>query len=221
MSQLNLALRLLAQGEFVCQHRYAGAFEGLSSADGRKRAEDWLSTMGYRLAQLDSNGAFFMAYAQPDQDTRNRLRDELGLLRDKLYPAVTFLETIRQAQAGAGHLQAGDPVSASEIIEAVRTSTVLERRLEQLKDLRGARLDEKSADRVDRILKWLKDDGYLYLTNEDLRIYTVTGKISYLYGLLAFMQDHTPLMNESEVDDALDDNKQMPLGAGADGIAEA
>lgn len=212
MPKLDLALRLLAQGAFVCPHRYADAFDALNAPGGREAAGTWLEAIGYKLCQLEEGAAFFMGYGQLDVDSRKDVREVMRNLRSRLDPVVRYLETIRQAQAGSATLQPGDPISQSSVVEAVRNSVVLERRLDAMKDVHGTRTDEKAVDRIDRILRLLKDAGYLHLGDENLRVYTVTGKITYFYQLMQFIGTHMPVINEPGVDDALDD-RQLSLGA--------
>ena len=97
--RIESALKQLAAGEFVCDVRFPEEFDVLSSPEGRHKANEWLGTIGYRLAQLGEDGAFFMAYDYLDAEAKNKVRDELRNLRDRLQPSVAFLETLRQAQS--------------------------------------------------------------------------------------------------------------------------
>jgi hypothetical protein len=221
MRYFEQALQLLVQGEFVCPHRYRDCFEALDTEEGRREATRWVEIIGYRLCQFEDGGAFFMAYDELNSETRGKLREEMANLRDRLQPAVRYLETLRQAHAGAATLQPGDEVSQSAVVEAVRTNTVLARRLEEMTEVRGARTDEKSVDKIERILRLLRDAGYLHLGNPDLMVYTVTGKITYLYQLLAFMAEHVPFMKEQDVQDALDEGQQLSLRDGSQAGGEA
>lgn len=193
------ALKLLTAGEFVCNIRYLDEFEALDSPEGRERADAWLGAAGYRLCQLEDGGAFFMAYKEAlSAEERATVREQFRNLRDMLQPAVRYLETVRQAQGRGEQLQPGQEVALSAVIEAVRASTSLDRRLEQMKDVYGSRTGEASTDRIARILELLEKEGYLYLSNPSLKVYVVTGKIVYAYQLLAIMAEFTPQMNESD-----------------------
>ena len=143
MSRLDLALRRLAEGCFVCAVHYPEEYAALQEADGRARAEAWLSAIGYRLARLDAEGAFFMAHAVVTAELRNRLRDELRTVRSRLEPVVGFMETLRQAQGRHPQIHAGDMLWESEISEAVRGSALLERRLLEMREIGGARVTGK------------------------------------------------------------------------------
>ena len=49
--RIESALKQLAAGEFVCDVRFPEEFDVLSSPEGRHKANEWLGTIGYRLAQ--------------------------------------------------------------------------------------------------------------------------------------------------------------------------
>jgi hypothetical protein len=209
------ALKHLAAGEFVCPVRFPDEFEALTSGEGRQKADEWLGAIGYRLAQLGDEGAFFMAYAILDGDAKAKVREELKTLRDRLTPAVMFLETLRQAQSRAAQLQPGDEVVHSEVLERVRSNALLDRRIAEMKDLYGSRANESTSDRLTKILVLLEQDGYLTLTNPSFKVYRITGKIAYLYQLLAFMAENLPGMADVGVSDQMEE-RQVPLSEARD-----
>ena len=130
MNSLKSALKLLAKGEFVCKVRFESEYEALATHEGQQQAQEWLSAVGYRLARLHDEGAFFMAYDEsPTTDTRARIREELKTVRHRLMPYVGFFNLLREAQGSDPQLHAGDVVWLTEICEAVRNSSALERRL--------------------------------------------------------------------------------------------
>jgi len=209
MSRLNSTLKLLAQGAFICSVRFPEEYECLESPDDRKAAEQWLEAIGYRLARLGEDGAFFMAHSVVTNEMRAKFRDELKVVRKRLEPYVSFLETLRQAQSRNPQVHAGDMVWESEICEAVRGSALLERRLTDIKELRGAQVVDSTNDRVRRMLQQLEQDGYLKETNKVNKGYTVTGKVNYLYQLLAFIGDHTPHLSDDGFVDQIDPQARL------------
>ncbi|MDF2461845.1 MAG: hypothetical protein K0Q43_80 [Ramlibacter sp.] len=204
MYSLSSALKRLAEGEFVCAVAYPDEFAALQDAAGRAQAETWLEAIGYRLARLSDEGAFFMAHGTVTTDVRAKVREELRTIRDRLQPAVEFLETLRQAQGRSPQLQPGDTFWESEIVEAVRGNVMLERRMNEMRDVHGARVSEAAVDRVKRILALLEQSGYLKETNPNHKAFQVTGKVLYVYQLLAFVNENTPHLADSSVVDQVD-----------------
>lgn len=212
MNSLKSALKLLAKGEFVCPVRYEEEYEALESPEGQHKAQAWLQTIGYRLARLHDEGAFFMAYDEsPTTETRNRIRDEMKTVRNRLEPYIGFMETLRQAQGRDPQLHANDVIWLTEICEAVRNSSLLERRLADIPELTDARVTDGSATvhRVQRMIKRLEDDGYLKLTNEVGKGYTFTGKVDYLYQLIAFIAENTSHLSDEQVVDQIDPQARL------------
>ena len=209
MSTLETALKRLAEGRFVCEMRYPEEFAVLQEADSRRRADEWLAAIGYRLARLSEDGAFFMAHAVVTPGLRLRLRDELRTVRGKLEPVVGFMETLRQSQGRSPHIHAGDMLWESEISEAVRASPLLERRLLDMREIGGARVSDSAIDRVRRMLAHLQNEGYIVETNPTSKGYQVTGKIDYLYQLIGFIADNTAQLSDDDVVDRIDTQARL------------
>ena len=225
MNHIASALKNLAAGEFICSHRFPDEYEALESPEGREQAEKWLQAIGHRLARLHEEGAFFMAHSVLTTDVRAQVREEMRSIRSKLQPAVGILETVRQSQGRDPHIHAGDVLFASEIAEAARKSSMLETRILEARELAGTRPDESTLVRVSKMLEKLREEGYVRLVNENQGGYEITGKIDYLYQLIAYITAHAPHLGDEKVVDQIDQTEaQMrlapsteagPQGAGA------
>ncbi|WPH19862.1 hypothetical protein [Variovorax paradoxus] len=201
MPRLDSALKRLAEGCFVCEAKYSDEYEALLDMDGRAEAERWLDAIGYRLARLNDEGAFFMAHAVATTEMRTQFREELKSVRGKLEPVVAILESIRQAQGRNPQIHSGDMLWESELSEVIRQSSTLERRVLEMRDINGARVGESSNERVRRMLVQLEAEGYLVETNPTTRGYKVTGKIDYLYQLIEFIASNTAHLSDDDVVD--------------------
>ncbi len=212
MNPLKSALKLLAKGEFICPVRHEVEYEALDTPDGRQQAQEWLQAIGYRLARLHDEGAFFMAYDESlTNETRARIREELKSVRNRLEPYIGFLEALRQAQGSDPQLHAGDVIWLTNISETVRNSSLLERRFADMRELADGRVSDGGATvhRVQRMFKLLEDDGYLKLTNEVSKGYTFTGKVDYLYQLIAFIAENTTYLSDEQVVDQIDPQARL------------
>ena len=212
MNSLKSALKLLAKGEFVCKVRFESEYEALATQEGQQQAHEWLSAVGYRLARLHDEGAFFMAYDEsPTTDTRARIREELTTVRPRLVPYVASSNLLREAQGSDPQLHAGDVVWLTEISEAVRNSSALERRLADMRELADNRVTDSGATvfRVQKMFKILEEAGYLQQTNEVSKGYTFTGKVDYLLQLIAFINENTPHISDDQVVDQIDPQARL------------
>ena len=218
MNSLKSALKLLAKGEFICPVRFEREYEALDTPEGRQRAQEWLETIGYRLARLHDEGAFFMAYNEsPTTETRTRIREELKTVRNRLMPFVGFFNLLREAQGSDPQLRAGDVVWLTNISEAVRNSSALERRITDMRDLFDGRANGSNATvfRVQKMFKILEDHGYLKQTNEVSKGYTFTGKVDYLNQLIAFITVNVLHVSDEQVVDQIDPQARLDEGGEA------
>lgn len=129
------------------------------------------------------------------------------------------METLRQAQGRNPQIQAGDVVWLTEISEEVRRSALLERRLSDMRDLADARVADGGATlhRVQRMFNLLENEGYLVETNATSKGYTFTGKVEYLYQLIAFIAENTPHLSDDEVVDQIDSQMRIDTPSPAGG----
>jgi len=216
MRTINSALKRLGEGEFICNVHYPEEFAALEDPAGRQIADRWCEDIGYRLARLSEEGAYFMAYSIVTADMRAQVREDLRQVRNKLEPIVGWMETLRQSQGQTPNIHEGDMLWESEIGEAVRTSAVLERRLLDMKDLSGARITDTSLDRVRRMLQHLESEGYLVEANPALKGYRVTGKIAYLYQLLGFIAANSTTLADDKLVDQIDTQGRIDAPAPLD-----
>lgn len=204
MLALKSAFKRLAEGEFVCNVQFPDEFAALDTEDGRTKAAEWLGAIGYRLARLSDEGAFFMAHEIVTSEMRARFREELRAVRGRLEPVVGFLDLLRQAQGRNPHMHMGDMIWESEISEAVRNLSILEQRIMDMRDISGVRPTDSVNDRVRRMLDHLQSEGYLLETNPANKGYQITGKIDYLYQLISFISENTKFLKDDAVVDQID-----------------
>ena len=210
------ALKQLAEGEFVCDFRFPDEFDALDNPEGRKQAEEWLQAIGYRLVRLSDDGAFFMAHSVATTDVKAQLRDEMRNIRNRLHPVVSILETVRKTQARDPRVHAGDMLYVSQIAEAARASSMLENQIMEMREVSGVKVSDNLSTRVQNMLAILEREGYLRKTNPTTGAYQITGKIDYLYQLIAYITAHAPQLADESFKDQIDQpDAQLRLDAAA------
>lgn len=208
------ALKQLAEGEFVCDFRFPDEFDALDNPEGRKQAEEWLQAIGYRLVRLSDDGAFFMAHSVATTDVRAQLREEMRNIRIRLHPVVSILETVRKTQARDPRVHAGDMLYVSQIAEAARASSMLENQIMEMREVSGVKVSDKLVTRVQLMLSILEREGYVRETNPTTGAYQITGKIDYLYQLIAYITAHAPQLADESFKDQIDQpDAQLRLDA--------
>lgn len=218
MSRRESTLKKLAEGIFICQARYGDEYEFLQDKDNFRAAEEWASAVGYRLTRLSDEGAFFLAHGVVTNELRSKMREEMRQVRNKLEPVVGFMELIRQAQGKTSGIHPGDMIFLSEITEIVRSSSNLDRRLQEMTDIGGARMVEATQDRLQKMFNQLEKEGYVFESNAKHKGYCVTGKIEHLYKLLGFISVNTKHLNDESVIDQIDPQSSLEIKGVEGGI---
>jgi hypothetical protein len=203
---LRSALKALCAGEFVCPTRFPDEFEALEDPAGREHAEKWLDTLGYRLTRLNDDGAYFMAHSVATTEIRAQLREEMRTVRSRLQPVVSIMESIRKSQGREPRVHAGDTLRATEIAEMAMASSMLESQIMEMRDIPNTKPNDKLITRIQLMLDELEKGGYVHETNTTTGSYKITGKIDYLYQLIAYITAHAPQL----ADDTLKDQIERP-----------
>ena len=152
-------------------------------------------------------------YSALGHDTRTLAAFEVALHKGP-DPIVHFLEVLRETQGRDPHIHPGDMIWESEISEAVRANSRLERTLNEMREISGSRTTDSSIDRVRRVLEQLVKAGYIVETNAASKGYQVTGKVQYLYQLLNFINENTPLLSDDGVVDSIDTQLRLDVPDG-------
>jgi DNA-binding transcriptional ArsR family regulator len=190
-------LTLLLAGEFICAVRYPDAWRFLEDEGQRRDAESFLGRLGRRLARTRQGGAWFAAYTQVGADERRLIREGFADLKHNLRLLVGFFVHVMQAQRQDQFLAPGSVIEANRLMAAIDESPNLRGELLALAGLgKGATGDGTNRSTLDRLLKRLRDDGYLVLANPEREIYEVTGKIEYLQEVVDFLMEHQSIPDE-------------------------
>lgn len=206
MAKIEIALKALAKGEFICPILYPEEFDLLETTQGKKQASEWLEAINYRLARLSDEGAFFMAHSYPSTEMRNKVRGDIKNIRSRLEPYVGILEILREMQGRDAKLHPGDTIWLTQLSEAVRESASLDRRLGEMRELADGRTADGGAivQRLQKMLNQLVAGSYLVETNPVGKGYTFTGKVEYLHQMIAFIAENTSDLSDEQVVDQID-----------------
>lgn len=197
-------LKRLAEGHFICPMRFPDEFADLEDYLKREQAQQWLQAIGYRLARLGDEGAYFMAHNDDTIELRNQTREELRRVRDLFDPAVTFLSLLRETYGRHASLLPGEALFLADIAKEIRGKTMLEKRLEGMQNIPGLRSSDDTIERVRKILGKLTSDGYLVEVNPTEAGFQVTGKIEHLYRMLELVHENATELADSQLVDELD-----------------
>jgi hypothetical protein len=190
---------LLLSGEFICNVRYPDAWRFLEDESQRKDVDAYLGRLGRRLASTRQGGAWFAAYQQIGADERKAMRETFADIKHNLRLLVGFFVHVMQALRQDQFLAPGSIIEANRLMAAIDDNPNLRGELQTLAGLgKGPVGDGTLRGTLDRLLKKLRDDGYLTLANPEREIYEVTGKIEYLQEVVDFLMAHQSIPDEVE-----------------------
>jgi hypothetical protein len=199
MPMFETTVTLLLSGEFICNIRYPDAWRFLEDEAQRRDAEQFLERLGRRLACTRQGGAWFAAYVEIGSDERRAIREGFADIKHNLRLLVGFFVHVMQALRQEQFLAPGSIIESSRLMGAIDENPNLRVELQALAGLgKGQGGDGTLRGTLDRLLKRLRDDGYLVLANPEREIYEVTGKIEYLQEVVDFLMAHQSIPDEIE-----------------------
>jgi hypothetical protein len=127
------------------------------------------------------------------------MRETFADIKHNLRLLVGFFVHVMQAQRQDQFLAPGSLIEANPLMATIDDNPNLRGELQTLAGLgKGPVGDGTLRGTLDRLLKKLRDDGYLTLANPEREIYQVTGKIEYLQEVVDFLMAHQSIPDEVE-----------------------
>lgn len=179
----------LLNGQFICPTAFPDAFDYLSHAANADKINDFLKPLDREL--LNSDGElFYAAYTVVDDSNRAAIRDAFSEVRSQLRPVVEWMDMVMTALGQDMPIRARDEIRLHQLLQAIEHEPSLS---EQLNRLTQLTLFKTSKPGLNEQLAWvlqkLEQTGYLVRPNPQASVYIATGKINYLHGLIAFLND--------------------------------
>jgi hypothetical protein len=179
----------LLNGQFICPTAFPDAFDYLSQAANADKINTFLKPLDREL--LNSDGElFYAAYTVVDDSNRAAIRDAFSEVRSQLRPVVEWMDMVMTALGQDMPIRARDEIRLHQLLQAIEHEPSLS---EQLNRLTQLTLFKTSRPGLNEQLAWvlqkLEQTGYLVRPNPQASVYIATGKINYLHGLIAFLND--------------------------------
>jgi hypothetical protein len=192
------AVTLLLSGEFVCAVSYPDAYRFLQTEEHRKEVEAFLVRMGRRLARTKHGAAWYTSFARLDPEERKGIREEFLDIKHNLRLVVGFFVHVMQAMRKEEFLSPGSVIETNRLIAAIDENPSLRNELQTLANLGKSSSDGTLRSALERLLKKMREDGYLVLANPEREVYEVTGKVEYLQEVVDFLMVHESVQEEVE-----------------------
>ncbi len=198
----------LLAGEVLCEYRHEDLVTYLMIPNNQDRVTHFLSQINRTLRQTSSRDGWVCAYQDlSEPSAREGVRHQFREVANHLEALVQFLRLVMNVETRDRPLVPGDHLSEGKLIELISSTPTLEEKLRSLTEKRlFATKKQDVASRVRSITDSLATKGYLVRFGSSGTIYQATGKWSWLYDMMSFIQTH-----ESIPVEAVDDDNQMRL----------
>lgn len=110
-------------------------------------------------------------------------KDIFTEIKQNLRPCIEFIELIMRLQQ-SDHLIPGSVIETYALISQIDMNPTFREQLQTLGRELKLSADGTDKTRLDKLLKFMRDRGYLALSNPEREIYKVTGKIEYLHEVI-------------------------------------
>lgn len=192
------AMTLLLSGQFVCTVSHPDAYRFLQDEANRKEVEAFLARLGRRLVATRHGSAWYVAFTHLDSEQRKGIREEYAEIKHNLRLVVGFFVHVMQALGREEFLAPGSVIETHRLIAAIDENPSLRNELQTLVNLGKASSDGTLRTALERLLKKMRDEGYLVLANPEREIYEVTGKVEYLQEVVDFLMVHESVQEDVE-----------------------
>ena len=191
-------MTLLLSGQFVCAVSQPDAYRFLQEEPNRMEVEAFLARLGRRLASTKHGGAWYVAFARLDSEERKGIREEFTEIKHNLRLVVGFFVHVMQAMRHEEFLAPGSIIETNRLSAAIDENPGLSNELRTLSSLSKASGDGTLRGALERLLKKMREEGYLVLANPEREIYEVTGKVEYLQEVVDFLMVHESVQEDVE-----------------------
>ncbi|KPY92323.1 Uncharacterized protein ALO43_03458 [Pseudomonas tremae] len=195
----------LLKGGFICQVTDYEGYQFLSSpqASGSRTnqddVDDYLRRINIRLTQTRSGSAFFAAASEIDSEGKKIARRRFGELKNSLRPMVSFLEMVMRLEGDDDAVSPGQKLDLNRTMAKIAANAGIGEQLRQIaSDTNISTRDGSDRERLNKIVKRFRDDGYLQLVNPESEIYVFTGRIEWLMEAIEYLMLHDQISDDDK-----------------------
>jgi len=201
---------LLLAGEFICKVSHPEEFRFLDRDDERASLDQYLMRIGRRLAQTAHHSGYYLAFARCGDAERDAIKTTFAELKQTLTPVVIFFQMVMRATGREDILLHGALIETSSLMAQIDQDPGLRNELQTVATIyKAIATDGAHRSMFERILKRLKESGYLYIANAERGLYQVTSKVEYLLEVVRYLQENDETLKNIGDDDSEGDT--LPL----------
>lgn len=182
----------LLKGEIICEYSNEDLYTYLQTHNNQERVSSFLDQLNRKLRQTSNCDAWVCAYQDLlTPEAREAVRQQFREVANHLEALVQFLRLVMNVETRDRPLTPGEHLSEGKLIERISGVPTLEEKLRSLTEKKMF-FTRKSdvASRIRTVTENLLDKGYLVRFGTSGTVYQATGKWSWLYDMMGFIQTH-------------------------------
>lgn len=185
-------VKSLLEGEIICHYRHGGLASYLSDQDNLDKVNAYLSPLNRQVRQTSSEDAWLCAYIDlNNEEAKANVKVTFGEVVNHMEALVQWLRLAKRSTSNGMVIEPGDTIAQSDMLSSIENAHELSRSLDSLTE-KG--LFKSSASKIEAklsaVMHKLVDMGYFKKTAKNGTVYQATGKWSWLYDTLDFIQRH-------------------------------
>ena len=204
ISQQGIVLEKLLSGLFICEITDEDSFRFLKVSSNREAISQQLNVLNRQLSNAADEQVYYASYQIIGDSEREKLTKQFEDVSNHLLPLIEWLLLVQEALNKDLSLSQGMNLRLNELQTVIEDTPAYAEQLNKIS--RYAMFGSKAAEldaQLKLIFKRLVELGYLIKPNQDKQIYTVTGKIDYLFDVLKFIDETEQLGVSKKAEDAM------------------
>ena len=204
ISQQGIVLEKLLSGLFICEITDEDSFRFLKVSNNREAISQQLNVLNRQLSNAADEQVYYASYQIIGDSEREKLTKQFEDVSNHLLPLIEWLLLVQEALNKDLSLSQGMNLRLNELQTVIEDTPAYAEQLNKIS--RYAMFGSKAAEldaQLKLIFKRLVELGYLIKPNQDKQIYTVTGKIDYLFDVLKFIDETEQLGVSKKAEDAM------------------
>lgn len=190
----------LMQEQVICEISDEELYNYLMMPDSQEAVNRFLEQINRTLRLTSAQDAFVCAYLDISRsETKEAVRQQFKEVANHLEAFVHFLRLVMTLESGDRPVQPGDKVSEGHLLDRITAAPALEAKLRSLvekKIFQTKRSD--AAGQLRSVLGNLEKMGYLKSIGNSGSVYRATGRWSWLYDVMTFIQAHEGIAQDEE-----------------------
>lgn len=192
----------LLQERVICEVSDDELYNYLLMPGNQDAVNRFLGQINRTLRQTSARDAFVCAYLDiSDAGTKEAVRQQFRDVANNLEAFVQFLRLVMMLEANDRPVLPGDKLSEGHILDRIAAAPALESRLRSLAEKKVFQTKRSdSAGQIRAVLSSLEKMGYLKPIGTSGSLYRATGRWSWLYDAMTFIQTHEGIQGAEEAE---------------------